>query len=897
MRVKRYNGVNRKINQRVSLQIITTHLHADFDCIASMMAAKKLYPDAILLFPGSQEKNVRDYLADTDIDFPYRRLKGFRMEKVEQVIVVDACTRERIGPFAKLAERGDVTFHLYDHHCSADIDIPYEKAVIEKRGATVTIMVEILRSEGIDVTPAEATLLALGLYEDTGSLTFTSVCPHDYEAAAWLLGKGANLNVVADYMHRELNPAQIETLDNLLKNIEYETISGISVAVASASADRYVGDVASLAHKVMDIESASVLFVMVRMEDRVQVVARSVVEAFDAGSAAARLGGGGHPTAASATIKEMTLPQATERVWEIIHEIIEPLPVTGDIMLQHVITTPANSVISDSESLMTRYDINAMPVTDDGKVVGLITRQVVEKAIHHKMENQKVTEFMTSEFAIAHIGTPAKALEEIILGRKQKQVPVVDKESGQLVGLVTRGMALAKLYGDSLNSAPGALLHGKPRRAPMSRDLSGRVRDRLPKKTIDLLNIIREVADEAGYTAYAVGGFVRDILLRIPNNDIDVVIEGDGIDFAAKLTSRLDGRMRPHKKFNTAVVILKDGQRVDVATARMEYYAHPAALPTVQMSAIRNDLYRRDFSINAMAVRLNGKKPNTLLDFFGGQADVKDHAIRILHNLSFVEDPTRAFRAVRFEARYGFSMGKQTMALLKSAIKAKLFHHLSDSRLFAELKLILGERRPARAIHRLNELGLLNLIHKDLSFGEGEESLMERCEDMLTWINLAFPEERINGWETPFMALLSGLDGQVVDEIARRFHASARSFGNVMQTRRLIVKTITSIERNRAISNSELYKLLSPFSVEGILYFAAKSNRQEVNQAVTGYLSHQRFEKPLINGNDLIKMGLEPGREIKTILEKTFANQLDGEVLTRKDALELAEKMVVDSLQ
>ena len=878
------------------MEIITTHLHADFDCIASMVAAKKLYPEAVIVFPGSQEKNVRDYFAHAENPPHYRKLKGLNLDEITKVIVVDACSKGRIGIFAELAGRKGVEFYIFDHHPSSSADLPTDNAIIKERGASITILTEILREKNIAITKDDATLFALGLYEDTGSLTYPSVTKEDFLAASWLLENGADLSEVAHYVQKELDPLQIETLNDLLHNIDQRVVNGVTIAVSATSAPRFVGDIASIAQKVIDIEDIHVFFALVRVEERIHFVARSKVDAVSAREVAAVFGGGGHPAAASATIRDLTMPQAVEKVWSSMTTFIEPPPTAGDIMTGHVIVCEKSDTIKTAEQLMTRSDIGGLPVVTEGKAIGLITRQIVEKAIHHDLAERSVADFMTTEFISVTQETESSRLEEIILGRRQKLAPVNDPKTGKLVGLITRGMILQKLYGDSLKKPNGAPLAGGKRRAPLSRDMTGIFRERLPESIATLFHCIRDVADKNDFTAYVVGGFVRDLLMRIPNTDIDIVIEGDGIAFANMLALRLKGRVRSHKKFKTAVIILPDGAKIDVATARIEYYAHPAALPTVEMSAIRNDLYRRDFSINAMAIKLNGKRPNILIDFFGGQADIKDKAVRVLHNLSFVEDPTRAFRAIRFEARYGFRLGKQTTSLLKNAIKNELFHRLTSGRLFSELRQILEERRPAGAMRRLKEMGLLRFIHPALLFSESEELLMERLEDLLSWQDLASPKKKATAWLTRLMALFDRLDGAGLSSMIELFPTGGKALTELVKTRKLI----HSLSRNKFLAgklpDSELYQLFAPFSVEGLFYVAAKAGDKKTQMAVTHYLIELKDARPLISGDDLKTLGVLPSRKMGMALKQTMAAQLDHKVDNKKEALAFAKSFIDNNL-
>ncbi|MBI3814030.1 MAG: DHH family phosphoesterase [Nitrospinae bacterium] len=268
------------------MKVITTHFNADFDCLASMLAAKKLYPDAKMVFPGSQEKNVRDFLKSSDYSFQFDKLKNIPLDDITELIIVDTRLAGRIGQFESVAKKRGVSVHVYDHHPNTPQDIESEITVVKDRGSTAAIFVEILREKCISITPAEATIMALGIYEDTGSLTFTSTRPEDLEAAAYLLSSGANLNVVSDFIYRELSPEQVSLLNDLIHGLEIHDINGLPVALSSASSDRYIGDLAILTHKLKDMENLNVLFVIVTMEDRIHLVARSRIEAVDVAAVA-----------------------------------------------------------------------------------------------------------------------------------------------------------------------------------------------------------------------------------------------------------------------------------------------------------------------------------------------------------------------------------------------------------------------------------------------------------------------------------------------------------------------------------------------------------------------------------------------------------------------------------
>ena len=883
------------------MKVITTHFNADFDCLASMLAAKKLYPDARIVFPGAQEKNVRDFLKASDYSFQFDKLKNISLDEITTLIIVDTRLTGRIGPFESVVKRKGVSVHVYDHHPNTPQDIESEVTVVKERGSTTTIFVELLREKGIPLTPAEATIMALGIYEDTGSLTFTSTKPEDLEASAYLLSIGANLNVVSDFIYRELSPEQFSLLNDLIHGLEIHDINGLPVAVATASSDHYIGDLAILTHKLKDMENLNCLFVLVRMEDRIHLVARSRIEAVDVAAVAHEFGGGGHPTASSATIRDMTMIQIEERLINILKEKVHPVKLAKEMMTYPVKSVQRDEAIKSAEELMTRYNISSLPVLDGKKPVGLITRQIVEKAIFHHLKEEKVSDLMISEFSTVHSDTPYRRIDEIIIVGKQRLVPVVN-DIGEMEGIISRGDLLRAIYGDMLKKP--AVLYSKEggTRYPFSKNLEGLLSERLPERILKLLDEAGEVADRLGFSAFLVGGFVRDLLLRIENLDIDIVIEGDGILFAEKFAERLSGRVKSHKKFGTAVVIIpslppleKGGRgefKIDIATARMEYYEHPAALPIVEMSSLKNDLYRRDFTINTLAISLNKKEAWQLIDFFGGQRDLKERAIRVLHNLSFVEDPTRVFRAIRFEQRFNFSIGKQTMTLLEGAVKKDLFNRLSGSRVYLELVLMLKEREPVKMVKRMQELSLLKFIHPKIIYSDSMKELFLNIGETISWHHLLFIGSEAEGWFIYLMGLLDDLKDEDVLDVCHRLSISEHYKNKLLTSRSQIKEAYQELfsSGTNTFKSSQIYDVLHPLLLEALLFMMAKVPQERIKKAISLYLTKLRSVKIDITGDDIVGMGIERGPEVGSILKAVRDAKLDGFIKDKKDEMEFVKK-------
>ena len=384
------------------MEVITTHVNADFDSVASMLAAKKLYPHAVLAFPGSQEKGLRDFfLQSTIYVLQTERIKKIDFNKVTRLILVDIRQKDRIGKFKEIVQKPGLDIHIYDHHPASENDISGSVEVIKEVGATTTILCQILKEQNIEITSDEATVLMMGIYEDTGSLTFSSTTEEDFLAAAFLLKKGANLNIVSDMVTKELTAEQISLLYELVHTATVHTINGIDVVIAKASSDKYISDFAVLVHKLRDMENINVIFALAEMHDRIYVVARSRLNEVDVSKIAGEFGGGGHPTAASAAIKNSSLPQVEEKLKHILKRAINPLKTAKDIMSSPVITINAHDPIKAAGEILTRFQLSTLPVMDDGKLIGLIPRPVIEKAISHNLENLLVKDYMVTEFVKA----------------------------------------------------------------------------------------------------------------------------------------------------------------------------------------------------------------------------------------------------------------------------------------------------------------------------------------------------------------------------------------------------------------------------------------------------------------------------------------------------------------
>ncbi len=872
------------------MQVITTHLNADFDCLASMMAAKKLYPEAHLVLPGSAEGLVEEFLKEGSPLLEFTRIKDVPLDQVRLLVVVDTHAPERIGVFAPLMDDTSVEVHIYDHHPESEIKV--EQAVIKKRGASTTILHEILLEKNVSLSPEECTLMVLGIYQDTHSLITVSTTSEDLIAASDLVKRGADLSRVSSFMRQRLNSEQLDIFNELVSSLESHVVNGVEITLVTASSDHFVRDLAYVVQNIVDMENLASVFALVRLDKRIYLIARSSIAEVNVGEMAQVFGGGGHGSAASATIKELTLAQAKEKLLGELERLVQPLSRIKDIMHAPAIAADVDDTIESVENKLTLYNLNTLPILSGDKPVGLITRQIVEKAIHHAMGKDRAEDMMISRFAVTSPDAYFKSVIPLVIEEKQKLIPVVDPEN-KLIGVVSRGDLLRVLHDGLEQGARSVSFHG---RAGTQKSLKSLIKERLDKDVFKHLECIAQIGDRLNVSVYAVGGFVRDLLLNIPNQDIDVVVEGEGIPFASCLAEEFGGRVTSHEKFGTSVVIFPDGYRIDVATARMEYYKHPGALPTVERSSVKSDLFRRDFTVNSMAVKLTGINAFCLIDFFNGERDLRNREIHVLHSLSFIEDPCRLFRAIRFEQRFGFKMGKQAEAFMRNTIKKRLVDSLSGTRLFNEIKLLLNEKSPMNCIRRMQELNLFQFISPEMLLAPKDLEVLERLESVFSWADRVITADKPDVWYVYFLGLFYSLKEDVFLKAADRLHLPTRMKNSLQVDRIHCRENLELLVPDKEWGPKEIYHAFANLSVEAVVFLIALSSTDRLNQYANIYFSqYQGKAEPALTGDDLVEMGMEPGPVFQSVLNALREARVMGSVSTREEEVALVEEQFLKS--
>jgi tRNA nucleotidyltransferase (CCA-adding enzyme) len=868
------------------MHIVCTHEQADFDAVASQLGVYLLDRNVVPVLPRRLNRNVRAYVNLYAEVLPYIEFSDLSGGNIERMTLVDT----QSPPSVKGAGPG-VTIHVIDHH-------PVDKAGaqdvilhVEEIGATSTLLVEQIQALGCDLHPVHSTLLLLGIYEDTGSLTYASTTPRDIRASAWLLECGANLGVAGDFLNHPLSNGQRELYNQLLASVETVDIHGLSILIACGEAGGLVEEISTLAHKLRDVFDPDGLFVIVGLNGSIQLVARSTSAAINAGAVAEALGGGGHTRAAAALIRGESVDEVRSRIIDLLHDLVEPPITVSEIMSRDPqLLDPAMPIHAAAEEMF-RFGHEGYPVVSEGRVVGLLTRRAVDRAMSHGMTGDPIERIMDAGTFVIQAGDSVHQLQREMIAHGWGQVPVVDDESGEIVGIVTRT--------DLINTL-GMAEH---ERAETS--LAGHLELALPVPRLRLLQLVIHHAEARGDALYVVGGFVRDLILGQPSVDFDLVVEGDAIGLAQTLAGAYGGRTISHRKFSTAKWELDSDEprlmealklpsnteldlprTLDFVTARTEFYTHPTALPSVQRGSIKLDLHRRDFTINTLALRLDGKHYGELLDPWGGGRDLHEGLIRVLHSLSFVDDPTRMLRAVRLEQRLGFQIEERTLELLREALP--LLGQVSGERIRTELELIFEEPERAKIMDRLQQLGLLMAIHPSLIW---DEWLAARFESVAS--QDAIPDGFKRPEETLFLFYAMWcfrLSETEIRSIADRLHFGASDRSHLLEANQ-VGKYLLGLEGEP--SPSHIVARLDE-SNDRALFAAwlAMEDCARCRNWIEAYLREWRETWPETTGETLREKGLPPGPHYREILWSLRSGWLDGEISDAAEEKTRLEKLV-----
>lgn len=784
------------------------------------------------------------------------------------------------------------------------------------------------------MTPFERTLVYAGVWSDTLGFSTPATSPEDLDAAAAVLRAGIDRAALADMLRssRAGTPAAAAAAaaaaagdavgDAAGRWLRYEMARTLAVhrfgavdvgvcrVVSVAEEPNGGGD--ALSRLLEDAPHLAAAFCAVESERRVVLIGRARDSALvDVARVCAHFGGGGHPAAASASLRgEVTVDEVVEELHAQLAAQLSPEPLLSAMLTRAPVAVAVDLPTSAAVDLFRRRGLKRAPVVDGiGAPVGVVDAQTAERALRLGLGADAVSHWMSVDLRVVRPADGRVAADEAAVALVRGAAPMVAvvDTAGVLAGVATRTDAFhfflrapsrAALFPSAAASAAA------PDKYPPSRVRA--LMQRLPAQIRDVLHDAARVGDELGCEVSVVGGFVRDLLLGLPNDDVDLVVEGVTARlFADRLAAHyaggaaasggadaVDGCARHHDAFQTAVVEGPHGLRIDVASARTEEYATPAALPVVELSSLKLDLFRRDFSINAMAVRLSGARHGELADFFDGVADLDRRHCRVLHALSFVDDPTRLFRAARFSARYDLELAPHTRRLALTAVERGFVAALSGARVLRELRKILRERQPERSLDLLRTLGVLRAAVDGLIDGAYSPPLMVRTRELLG-LCAALP-----GCPPPdigsalFLALLYHCRADTLARLLDRCSVQGRPRTAVLDGVRGAHNAGASVRRWAAAGGAEprhvLRAELAPLPMDAVVVALAAAELKWPDEAVpiraavvlywTG-LSAMRVE---LDGREMLALGVPKGPEVARLRARLLDAKLDGQLPSKE---------------
>jgi tRNA nucleotidyltransferase (CCA-adding enzyme) len=904
------------------MDIILCHTTADFDALGAAVGLTRLLPGSKIVLTGGAHPAVKDFLALHRDEYPFIERRSVNPAHIRSLIVVDTQQRDRLGKAAEwfdLAHLQSIT--VYDHHLGQASDIPATQISIEPVGASTTIIVEQLQRANINLTTAEATVMALGIHVDTGSLRFEMSTARDALALGWLMAQGANLAAINEYIEPGLSPQLQQLFQIALEQIEYLSVRGQTIGWLTLKTAKFVPGLSSLAAQLRSIAEIDVLllaheFPVGVAEIKLTIIGRSQIPSVNLDRLFQPLGGGGHAQAAAVNLRGVDSASILAALIQQIKVAI-PHPLTArDLMSTPIRTIRPETTIAQAQRVLLRYGHSGLPVVDEtDKLVGIISRRDLDLAFHHGFSHAPVKGYMTTNVQQITLDTTLPQIEALMVTHDLGRLPVL--ANGELVGIITRTDVLRELHqergldehrGDGV-AATGAASNFNLRQ----------LQDKLAPQLWELLITAAQAAEQRGWHLYLVGGAVRDLLIaatatgNLLIKDIDLVVDGfhqaadvgAGVEIAKVLQQLYPAaRLDIHGAFQTAALLwhqdpIFDSLWVDIATARTEFYPYPAANPEVEASSIRQDLYRRDFTINALALRLTTDRSHPelqsapLLDFFGGLRDLQAKQIRVLHPNSFIEDPTRIYRGVRFAVRLGFAIEPQTVAYIRYAINSGVYdrtvqtNHKTpalQTRLKTELKHLLQAEYWQPTLELLADLGALQCIHPTLTL---DRVLLRQLQLLARCLHKFDAQQSIGHWQLRLEAIIAHLAPEYRDRVAKNLQLSVDSIdrlNKLVQVESDLWVLLPTLERV-----SQIAQVLRQHDRLLLILIAVRSSCGAdtaliIRRQIWKFLTIWSNIQPILTGDDLQRLGYKPGPQYRQILDAILASTLDGVVTDKSSA-------------
>lgn len=742
-----------------------------------------------------------------------------------------------------------------------------------------------LKDAGAKFSNDDMQLFKLSVIEKTWAGLSAKIRPEDNRALTFLQKQFTQPGKIANSIVLGLREGQTGLYHHMLKNVEDMQPGYWPISLIAVKTTGQVQDIEPVVDAVWSDLGQPVMIILLSSGGFTRVWARSNLSQIDFAEVFADF----RPTRIrrwvyfhfSGTTHEQNRIQITAH----LKKHLKPDLAAGDIMSASPQCIDWHSPIRDAFDIMLKFNIMSLVVMNENRFAGIVTRRDLDRALQMNLLDAEIGPYVPTNVPIVSPTTPVRVLKNLMVRFNITRLPVLN--GAEVVGIITTHELLRALP-DYLPLPPDFLPLAEQADLPTAAEVETIFKRVFSLGIFHLLSKIGRFAAQQGVPVFAVGGFVRDLLLERANFDIDIVVIGDAMPFAAALSKELACEHKVFDRFHTARLYLED-LKLDFSSARIEHYSESGALPQVEFSGLSNDLYRRDFTINALALSLNPDHFLELKDFFGGYHDLLNRRIRILHSFSFLEDPTRLFRAVRFAGRFNFALEQDTRRAFELAISREATSRLSMKRVGAEISKCLNEERPQQVVADLFSEGLMQSLSAELidpSILPGRFKLIRGLVKRFGVLNEAIDAEAIY-WAGLLSLLSTDNAAAVLDSIGTP-HTRRQKILETLQAMRSVPMQLNRIAENDRLA---LFALLHELGLESLMALMAYSLDKPNARKVLYFIGDLRQIKPLICGKDLIASGMPPGPHMRRIFDHITALRVNGAQLSHEEEMEIAGKL------
>lgn len=856
--------------------------NADLDHLGAARCLLLKNPDTQILHPVRLRQNAWDTA---------RRLNWFKTLKfsdldfssIKAVYLIGITHLKQNQEFIEAIEKhSPLIFLLSDRTASLPFSLEHE--FCDALSLTAW-MVNRLCDARMKFSQEDMQLFRLAVTEKTWAGLSARIKSEDHRAIAFLSRQPMPPGRIANTVVLGMHDGQQALYRQMLKSIEDIQSGYWPVTLIAIKAGNQIQDLEPIVDAIWSDISPPILLLILTFGNFTRVWCRSSLSQIDFRTIyqefrPTRLRNWVHFTFTGAGHE-----QNRSRVLRHLEDNLQPDLTAGDIMSASPQCIDWHADVRSAFATMLKFNIMSLIVMQNDKFAGIVTRRDLDRAWQMNLLDSEIGPYVPTNMPIVSSGTPVRVLKNLMVRYNLTRLPVLHGE--EVVGIITTHELLRALP-DNLPLPHDFLPLAEQTSLPAPQEIEKLLKRVFSLRICHLLQQIGRFASKQSLSAFAVGGFVRDLLLERSNFDIDIVVIGDAIPFAAALSHELDGDYKVYDRFHTARIYLED-LKIDFSSARIEHYSNPGALPQIEFSGLSNDLYRRDFTINALALALNPERFLELKDFFGGYNDLINRHIKILHSFSFLEDPTRLFRAIRFAGRFNFTLEQDSQRAFELAINREAPEKLSLKRIGAEISRCLNEERPQQIVAELFSAGLMKYLSPEMVDADILPGRFKLTRSLLRRFSRL--DDEIDNEAVFWTGILSVIRKSSADKILDALgtpHSRRRLVLQALSAIQTIPAALTKIKETDAVS---LYYLLHEFSLEALLSLMAFALDKPNARKILHYILDLRDIKCEINGKDLIANGIKPGPHIRQIFRQIIERKLAGSNFTKQEELELATRL------